>query len=419
MIRFARCAALSVFLLASIARAAETQTQYLSGLGKDDPVKWQFKCDKGQNANAWSTIGVPSNWELQGYGIYTYGRVPPAGGWPRVHGVYKRSFTTPRTWKEKAIFVNFEGVMTDTRVTINGQLAGPIHQGGYYAFKYDITDLLKPAGQPNEIQVDVDDDSMNDSVNHAERRGDFWNYGGIFRPVYLEAVPKTFIDHLAVNAAASGSLDVEAKLSDLRSAAPAGTTASLEMQVLDLTGKPVGMPVTASEVVFGQATHLTTKIAHPRLWTAETPDLYQLEVRLKVGGVVVHTVHQRFGFRTIEVRPGEGIFVNGSRVVLKGFARHSFWPDSGRTLSEQISKDDINLMKEMNANAVRSSHYPPDRHFLDACDELGLYVLDELTGWQAKYDTDIGKKLVKEMVEHDVNHPSILFWDNGTKGDGT
>ena len=91
MIRFARYAALSVFLLASIARAAETQTQYLSGLGKDDPVKWQFKCDKGQNANAWSTIGVPSNWELQGFGIYTYGRVPLAGGWARVHGVYKVS----------------------------------------------------------------------------------------------------------------------------------------------------------------------------------------------------------------------------------------------------------------------------------------------------------------------------------------
>ena len=416
MHRFARFAVLSFLLLASIAKAAETQTQYLSGLGKDDPVKWQFKCNKGQNANAWSTISVPSNWELQGFGIYTYGRVPPAGGWPRVHGVYKRSFTTPRSWKEKAVFVTFEGVMTDTRVTINGQPAGPMHQGGYYSFKYDITNLLKPAGEPNEIRVDVDDDSMNDSVNHAERRGDFWNYGGIFRPVYLEAVPRTFIDHLAVNAAASGSLDVEAKLSDLRPTAPAGMTSSLEMRVLDLSGKPVGKLVTADDVALGQTAHLSAKIAAPRLWTAETPNLYQLEVRLKVNGVEVHTVHQRFGFRTIEVRPGEGIFVNGNRVFLKGFARHSFWPDSGRTLSEQISRDDIDLMKEMNANAVRSSHYPPDRHFLDACDELGLYVLDELTGWQAKYDTDIGKKLVKEMVEHDVNHPSILFWDNGNEG---
>jgi Glycosyl hydrolases family 2, TIM barrel domain/Glycosyl hydrolases family 2, sugar binding domain/Glycosyl hydrolases family 2 len=416
MCSLARYAALLVLLLASVARASETETQYLSGLGKDDPVKWQFICDKGQNANKWSTIGVPSNWELQGFGIYTYGRVPPSGGWPRVHGIYKRLFTTPATWREKAVFVKFEGVMTDTRVTVNGQSAGPLHQGGYYAFKYDITSLLKPAGQQNEIQVDVDDDSMNESVNHAERRGDFWNYGGIFRPVYLEAVPKTFVDRVAINATAAGSLDVDVALSDTRTAASGGPADSVEMQVLDINGKPVGNPVTIKDVALNATAHLSETILNPRLWTAETPNLYQLEVRLKSGDTVVHTVHQRFGFRTIELRPGQGLFVNGNRVFLKGTARHSFWPDSGRTLSEQISRDDINVMKDLNANAVRSTHYPPDRHFLDACDELGLYVLDELTGWQAHYDTDIGRKLVKEMVEHDVNHPSILFWDNGNEG---
>ena len=415
--RLARYAALSFLLMASIARAAETETQYLSGLGKDDPVQWQIRCDNGQNANTWSTIGVPSNWELQGFGIYTYGRVIPPGGWPRVHCIYKRVFQTPGTWRDKAVFIKFEGVMTDTRVTINGKSAGPVHQGGYYAFRYNISTLLLPAGQQNEIQVDVDDESSNQSVNHAERRGDFWNYGGIFRPVFLEAVPETFIDHLAINATAAGSLDVDVRLSDLRIAGSSGPAASLEMRVLDVKGKPVGGPlVTVKDVAPNQGAHLTGKMINPRLWTAETPNLYQLEVRLKMGDAVVHTVHQKFGFRTVEVRPGQGLFVNGNRVFLKGFARHSFWPDSGRALSEQISRDDIHLMKEMNSNAVRSSHYPPDGHFLDACDELGLYVFDELTGWQAKYDTDIGKTLVKEMVEHDVNHPSILFWDNGNEG---
>jgi hypothetical protein len=416
MCSLARYAALSILLLASVARASETETQFLSGLGKDDPVKWQFFCDKGQNANKWSTIGVPSNWELQGFGIYTYGRVPPPDGWPRVHCIYKRLFTTPATWREKAVFVKFEGVMTDTRVIVNGQSAGPLHQGGYYAFKFDITSLLKPAGEQNEIQVDVDDDSMNDSVNHAERRGDFWNYGGIFRPVYLEAVPKTFVDRLAINATAAGSLDVDVTLSGTRTAAAGGAADSVEMQVLDINGKPVGNPVTVKDVALNATAHLSETVANPRLWTAETPNLYQLEVRLKSGDAIVHSVHQRFGFRTIELRPGQGLFVNGNRVFLKGTARHSFWPDSGRTVSEQISRDDINVMKDLNANAVRSTHYPPDRHFLDACDELGLYVLDELTGWQANYDTEIGKKLVKEMVEHDVNHPSILFWDNGNEG---
>lgn len=415
-----RFAAFLILLLASLGSAAETETQYqyLSGLGKDDPVQWQFICDKGRNANKWSTIGVPSNWELKGFGIYTYGRVTPPGGWPsvRIHGVYKRTFTTPAAWRDKAILIDFEGVMTDTRVTINGQSAGPMHQGGYYAFKYDITRLLKPPGRQNEIQVDVDDESANESVNHAERRGDYWNYSGIFRPVYLEAVPKTFIDHIAINATAKGTLEVDVALDDVRQPARADSAASVEMRVLDLKGKPVGTPVHVKNVSFNGVVHLTGRIDNPRLWSAETPNLYQLEVRLKLGDAIVHTVHQRFGFRTIELRPGQGLFVNGHRVFLKGFARHSFWPDSGRTLSRKISLDDVNLIKEMNGNAVRSSHYPPDSHFLDACDELGLYVLDELSGWQAHYDTDIGRKLVKEMVEHDVNQPSVIFWDNGNEG---
>ena len=411
-----RYAALFVLLMASVARAAETETQYLSGLGKDDPVKWEFICDKGQNANKWSTIGVPSNWQLQGFGIYEYGRPVPTGGWPRVHGIYKRTFTTPATWREKTVFINFEGVMTDAKVTINGQSAGPVHQGGYYAFKYDITSLLKPAGQKNEIQVDVDDDSMNASVNNAERRADYWNYAGIFRPVYLEAVPKTFIDHLAISATAAGALSVDVTPSDTRTAATSSPAASLEMRVLDGSGKPVGSPIIAKNVALNATTNLSGTFPNPRLWTAETPNLYQLEVRLKSGDMVVHTVHQKFGFRTIEVRPGQGLFVNGNRVFLKGVARHSFWPDSGRTLSPQVSRDDINVIKDLNGNAARSSHYPPDRHFLDACDELGLYVLDELGGWHGHYDTEVGQKLVKEMVEHDVNHPSVIFWDNGNEG---
>ena len=199
-----RFAVLCILLAATLARGAETEKKYLSGRGKDDMVQWQFKCDKGQNANKWSTIGVPSNWQLQGFGIYEYGQPKPAGGWPRVHGIYRRTFTTPPSWSTKTVFIDFEGVMTDTRVTINGQSAGPIHQGGYYAFKYNITRLLKPAGEKNQIQVDVDDDSMNESVNRAERRADYWNYGGIFRPVFLEAFPKTFIDHVAINSTASG-----------------------------------------------------------------------------------------------------------------------------------------------------------------------------------------------------------------------
>jgi beta-galactosidase/beta-glucuronidase len=98
------------------------------------------------------------------------------------------------------------------------------------------------------------------------------------------------------------------------------------------------------------------------------------------GAKPVHTITERFGFRTFEVRKGDGLYLNGQRILLKGVNRHSFWPETGRALSKQISYDDVKLIKEMNMNAVRMSHYPPDAHFLEACDELGLYVLDELGG---------------------------------------
>ena len=164
------------------------------------------------------------------------------------------------------------------------------------------------------------------------------------------------------------------------------------------------------------ALRLTTHITSPLTWTAETPNLYSVEVRLKHGDTVLHRYHQRFGFRTMEVRDGDGLYVNGHKVILKGVNRHSFWPDSGRCLSEAVHRLDIQTIKDMNMNAVRMSHYPPDAQFLNLCDELGLYVLDELAGWHKHYDTDIGTKLVKEMVVRDVNHPCILFWDNGNEG---
>ena len=144
------------------------------------------------------------------------------------------------------------------------------------------------------------------------------------------------------------------------------------------------------------AATIKAPVDSPKLWTAETPNLYRVEVRLKRGKKVLHEFTERFGFRTFEVRDSDGLYLNGQKLILKGVNRHSFWPDSGRCLSEAVHRLDITTIKEMNGNAVRMSHYPPDAEFLDLCDELGLYVLDELAGWHNAYDTDIGTKLVEE-----------------------
>jgi hypothetical protein len=399
---------------AAISFAAESQRMMLSGHGKDDPVRWDFICNGGMNADKWSTIGVPSNWELQGFGVYEYGRPVPKDGWSKVQGKYKRTFTPPAGWSDLKIFVVFEGVMTDTQVFINGTSAGPMHQGGYYQFRYDISKLLK-FGQENLLEVTVDDESANASINSAERRGDYWNYSGIFRPVYLQADPQQSIDRVAIDAKANGTFSADVYLHSSDPYQASGW--SVEAQVMDMSGNPVGAAFSQPRPESNATpVHFTRKFESPRLWNAEQPNLYQVEFRLQTAGGVIHSTRQKFGFRTIEARPGEGLFVNGSRIMLRGTDRHCFWPDSGRCLSEQLSRDDIRLMKDMNMNAVRCSHYPPDIHFLEAADEMGFYVLDELAGWHAKYDDISGHRLVEEMVKRDVNHPSILFWDNGNEG---
>ncbi len=390
---------------------SKSQVMLLSGTSKDDTVDWDFMCTTGSNSGTWSTIAVPSNWELQGFGNYSYRALSPGE-----QGLYKHSFTPPSAWQAKRIFLVFEGSMTDTEVWVNRASAGPVHQGGFYRFGYEVTDLVR-LGESNLLEVTVTKDSANSSVNGAERLADFWEFGGIFRPVYLEARPAQFIDRVAVNAQADGSFAADIYLNGITTAGTLIAQISGPVDAGDSAHpKPVGSPFSvAVSPGLGKAT-LATAVQSPDLWTAETPNLYDLEVRLVQDGVETHRVTQRFGFRTVELRAGDGIYVNGTKVILRGIGRHTFWPDSGRTTSPEVSRSDILLMKEMNVNAVRMTHYPPDQHFLEYADALGIYVLDELTGWQHAYDTPTGTKLVEEMVVRDVNHPSIIFWINGNEG---
>jgi Glycosyl hydrolases family 2, TIM barrel domain/Glycosyl hydrolases family 2, sugar binding domain/Glycosyl hydrolases family 2/Beta galactosidase small chain/Beta-galactosidase, domain 4 len=386
-----------------------TQIRYLSGTGTNDPVLWDFFCTEGRKSGVWTKIPVPSNWELQGFGSYQYGgdRQHSTNPFPKEQGKYRFQFEVPATWKTRVVRLVFEGSMTDTEVWVNGKSAGPVHQGSFYRFKYDITSLLK-FGEPNLLEVIVSKESTTAGVNNAERLGDYWNFGGIFRPVYLESFPTSFIDWTAIDARADGSFRVEVNLS--------GNASEVVGQILDSDGRTVGKPFTMSIHSGERKVTLQTTIAKPKLWTAETPDLYRIRLSITNKSRAVHTISERFGFRTFEVRKGDGLYLNGQRILLRGVNRHSFWPDTGRALNKQLSYDDVKLIKEMNMNAVRMSHYPPDVHFLEACDELGLYVLDELAGWQRAYDKDSARRLIGQMIQRDVNHPSILFWDNGNEG---
>lgn len=388
------------------------EIQFLSGKDAEHTKEWDFWINGGRKSGVWSKIHVPSQWEQQGFGSYNYGRDYVTYGKNfKFHdetGLYKHKFTIPNSWKGKTINIIFEGSMTDTEVKINGKLAGEIHQGAFYEFKYDISDKIQ-FGKENILEVKVSKMSADKSVNNAERLADYWILGGIFRPVYLEASPKEHISSTSIDAKADGTFRSNIHLKGINS------VNNLKVELFDANNNLVG----ESQLKIEKGDTLKQvqfNLKNPKLWTAETPNLYKAKFSLHKNKKNIFHTQEKFGFRTIEIRKGDGIFINGTKIKMKGINRHVWWPETGRAVTENIDLMDVQLIKEMNMNAVRCSHYPPNKSFLKICDSLGLYVLDELAGWQKKYDKEVGKKLVKEMVTRDANHPSIIFWSNGNEG---
>lgn len=388
----------------------QTEKIYLSGKDFKHPVKWDFMCTDGANSNKWTTINVPSQWELEGFGTYTYGR------WykelnqdepSKEEGFYKYQFKVPPRYKNQQVKIFFGGAMTDTEVKINGKLAGAIHQGGFYEFSYDISDLIK-MNENNLLEVHVKKHSENTSVNNAERKADWWLFGGIYRPVWLEIKPTSHIEHIAIDAKMNGAMMVSFNGSKIPE------NAYIEASINPIHEVSAVFPSQKINIATNDA-RLKFQWENIQLWSPETPNVYNLKLQLKQGNEVLHEVNERFGFRTIDFRKKDGIYVNGKKILMKGINRHTIWPESGRSTNKEISILDVNLIKDMNMNAVRG-HYPPDDHFLDVCDSLGLFVFDELAGWQNPYDLETGAKLIEEMVVRDVNHPSVIIWDQGNEG---
>ena len=413
-------AALTSTLTLSAQSSVETERQYLSGHGCDDMVEWDFMCTDGRNSGKWTKIGVPSCWELQGFGTYQYGmrfygKAIPEGIANEV-GKYKHEFTLPKNWEGRQILLIFEAAFTELRATINGRKAGNgTYQGGFTRHTIDVSDRIFFGQKKNRLEVEVLKESTNPQVNLAERRADYWNFGGIWRPVFIISKPAQNIQRVAINAKADGRFMADVYLNRALSGG------SVSVEIIDAKGK-----VAAKSAAFTTASDLGKvdfTVKGIKTWNAEQPNLYTAVFTLKnAEGRTLHVERQKFGFRTIEYRhtyngdKEDGVFINGQKVIFKGANRHSFRPETGRTLSKQKNIEDVLLIKSMNMNAVRLSHYPADPEFLDACDSLGLYVECEQPGWHWAHETITGSQIVEEMVTRDVNHPSIIFWSNGNEG---
>jgi hypothetical protein len=400
----ARCAvALALAVAATPMRALESERLYLSGEGPGDAVPWTFEVSAGRRAGFPSTLPVPSQWELHGFGTYRYGMDDPGTD---EEGRYRVRFTPPASWRGRRVWLVFEGCMTDCTVAIDGETLLPVHRGGFTRFRYDVTTRVRP-GVESRLDVRVEEASAEPTVEAAERTADYWLFGGIFRPVYLDASPTPGIDRVRVDARHDGRLAVAVELD----VAAAGVLAG------EVRERASGAVVHRfSAAVEGGRAAVSERVAGVRPWSAEDPALYELRLSFEAPASSSHQRTEVFGFRTFEVVAGQGLLVNGRRVLLKGVNRHSFWPTTGRALDAAVNRRDVELIRALNANAVRTSHYPPDAAFLRACDQLGLYVIDELPGWHDAYADDVGRVLARELVDRDHNHPSVIAWANGNEG---
>ena len=232
------------------AQAQPTEVQFLSGHDKDDAVPWEFMCTSGANSGYWTNLPVPSQWDVKGFGHLTYHKDGTNAYDEK--GLYAHNFSVPASWSGKRIFLVFDGSMTDTSAKLNGESVGPTHQGSFYRFKYEITSLVK-FGATNRLEVTVAKHSANASVNGAERNADFWVFGGIFRPVYLEAVPQQFIERVAVDAQASGKFSADVYLNGVTNAD------QVEAQIQTLDGANVGSPFSGK--IIGEKITLTSAAA--------------------------------------------------------------------------------------------------------------------------------------------------------------
>lgn len=324
---------------------------------------------------------------------------------------YKRHFRLPASLQGKRIFVDFGGVMTAAKVSINGKSLGE-YKGGYTPFSFELTKDINWRGN-NVLAVEVDSTERKD-IPPFGNLVDYMTFGGIYREVQIRAVPQMFIENVfakPVNVLQNDrSVNVRIYLDGKNSAAQ---TLKLAVEILDgdkVIAAHREYPIIAGKNVNDITLNIPGDIT---LWDTKNPKLYKVMVRLFSGDKIIDHYDTRIGFREAKFTP-EGFYLNGKLLKLRGLNRHQTYPYVGQAAPARLQKHDAwVLKKELKCNIVRTSHYPQSTHFIDACDELGLLVFEEIPGWQHIGDKawqDLCVHYVDSMIRRDWNHPSIILW---------
>ncbi|WP_051267199.1 glycoside hydrolase family 2 TIM barrel-domain containing protein [Nakamurella lactea] len=397
--------------------------------------------------SGWDSIAVPSNWQLSGYDNPIYVNItypwwgangqnenaqpPRAPSKVNPVGQYRRNFDLPADWDGRTTFVHFEGVKAAFYLWVNGVKVG-YREGSYTPSEFNLTQYLHPGS--NQIAVEVykypDGDWMEDQ--------DMIRLSGIFRSVYLFSTPTVHLRDFRIDTTlrdnyTNADLGVTANLRNYGAAATGNYT--VETQLYDADKKPVwdaplaqSLDIAANPAGQDVSGTASKPVSAPALWSAEHPNLYTAVLQLKdPSGAIIETMSNRIGFREFTMRDGL-MQINGKPISLRGTNRHEMSPDHGTALTKADMIKDITIMKKLNINADRTSHYPNNPTWYELADEYGLYVLDETNlethGIRDQYPTSnpdwtaATLDRAQQMVLRDKNHPSVIIWSLGNEAGG-
>ena len=412
------CAVAGLVLLAALlwgqrAGAEPEWTLSLNGpwqfllVSPEDPGPTGAFEDPAFQASGWPVIGVPANWELAGFEEPRYG-MPSAAA-----GLYRREFIVPRTWKDRRIIIRFEGVLFGFEFWVNGQRAGS-HESAFTRSVFDITPLVR-LDAVNLLAVRV----YKRFPGYEFDCHDDWALSGIYRDVSLHAMPCVYLEDvwLSPSAGRTPGFLLQGRLVSSEETLPEGLSlrGSLSLPKGGIVHR-FNIPLAADT----REVYETMPAGPPRWWTAETPDLYQLTLRLEHVGKILQTVYCTAGLRRVTVEQCI-LKLNGRPLTLRGVNRHAIHPAVGRALRERHWRQDILLMKAANINMVRTAHYPPHPRFIELCDELGLYVVCEIPF--ARNDAALNDRAflpgllarAEETVRTHRARPSIILWSVGNE----
>ena len=369
-----------------------------------------------RNARGFAPIDVPGDWAMQGRSVTPW----TAAG-------YLKTVALPADWKGARIILRSDGAQSLATFWVNGKLAGT-HEGGFTAFEFDVTALCRP-GAANTIAAAVQNESTADIMASGTQYASY-QFGGLTRKVTLMAVPALRIAGADVvtdvgEDGRTAAFRIEAAL--VNAAGAASENVTLDLALSDPDGRTVHrQTLQAERIEPGGTARLVFEgtVGNAALWDAEHPRLHTLALDLRAGGRKLESVVRRVGLREIEV-VGTGLFVNGRPVKVRGINRHEVHPLRGRSLTPELWRKDAELFRAANINWIRTSHYPPAEEFLEACDELGLFVECEAPlvwvqhganeTWKTEDPNDPKylpyiERAVAETIAFNRHHPSIIVW---------